>query len=240
MNTGFVLHLRPYQEKNALIDLFTHEKGRLSAVARGARSSSSPLRALLRPFVPLLMSWSGKGELVNLKSAEPNGLPYSLRGLHLTCGLYVNELLVRLLHRHDPHPALYQNYLQTLEHLNNASSPEKPLRLFELTLLDELGYGLPLDKEAKSGKALQTDCFYIFHPHEGFLEANPYSSPPSAALFSGENLIAIQNKLLNEADVLKDAKRLLRMALHPLLGIKPLMSRQLLLKSQQQPADFLP
>src|SRR5207253_3115583 len=104
LQPAFILHHRPFRETSVLLDVFSEEYGLVSLVAKGVRTHRSKLKALLQPFVPLLVSWQGKSELMNLVSAEARTTPFQLHGDCLLSGFYLNELLVRLLQKEDPHP----------------------------------------------------------------------------------------------------------------------------------------
>src|SRR6185437_10727813 len=114
LQPAFVLHTRPYRDTSLLLEIFTPDYGRVSTLARGARGLRSRFKGLLQPFVPLLLSWYGKTELMTLSAAESQGKVLDLTGEKLLCGLYLNELLMRLLHRYDAHPQLYIVYQETL------------------------------------------------------------------------------------------------------------------------------
>ncbi len=230
LQSAFILHTRAYRDTSLLLELFTVEQGRISLVARGARGSRSRYKGLLQPFVPLLISWYGKSELMTLTVAEADGVMFNLAGERLLCGFYLNELLMRLLHRHDAHPQLFMAYQQALRGLQNATSMAAILRAFEKHLLRELGYALQLDREAHSGPLIQADQFYYFDPDLGMLPCE--SSAKSTAgqpVFCGKSLLALHADELIDKDFLRDAKRLLRLALNQLLDGKPLKSRELFL-----------
>ena len=112
--SAFILHQRNYSETSLLLELYTRRHGRIGLIAKGARRPSNKNRGTLKPFQPLLVGWSGRGELMVLTGAEPDGASVDLVGSSLYCGFYLNELLMRLLHRHDPHEALYDRYNQAL------------------------------------------------------------------------------------------------------------------------------
>lgn len=219
LQPAFILHHRPYRETSLILDLLTQDYGRIALVARGVRTQRSPLRALLQPFRPLLISWQGKGELMTLISAESNGLPIQLRGECLLSGFYLNELLTRLLQKQDPHSQLYTIYQETLLELQQSQLEQKVLRLFEKNLLTQLGYGLQIEKIA-------AEEYYYFYPDQGF-KACEEKNANSAMTFSGKNLLAFAAEQLDDQEVLRDAKRLMRLALNFLLGTKPLHCREL-------------
>ena len=134
--TAYVLHVRPFRETSLLVELFTERLGRCSAVARGAYRGKSPSRSLLQCFNFLLVNLQGQGELLTLTHVEYAETPYFLAGDAVVCGLYLNELLYATLHRHDPYPALFQAYHQTLQKLAYHKSAQMILRQFELILLE--------------------------------------------------------------------------------------------------------
>jgi DNA repair protein RecO (recombination protein O) len=205
----------------------TPEHGRISLVARGARRSKrgTSNAALLQVFTPLLLSFSGRGELKTLCGTEAAGPAKSLRGDNLFSALYVNELLVRLLHRHDPHPQLFAAYGNTLDSLVDAAQVETILRRFELTLLDELGYSFDLCTDGHSGEAVHPDHWYHFHSDYGLIARGDEMDALRPA-FAGRDLLAMAAGEWG-GSVLQTAKRLLRLALAEHLGGSPLKSRDL-------------
>ena len=232
LQPAFVLHSRPYRETSVIVDLFTQDCGRIAAVARGVRQSRSPLRPLLQLFMPIFVSWQGKSDLMNLVTVEANGYSRRLVGERLLSGLYLNELLMRVLHKHDPHPGLYTIYHNTLLELQGTESQLKTLRLFEKKLLEQLGYGLHLTYDAANQSAIAANKYYRFHPEHGFelcgLNAGQHT------VFAGKSLLALDAEELDDDTFLRDAKRLMRLALAPLLGKYTLNSRQL----YSQPRDI--
>ncbi|MEO8402668.1 MAG: DNA repair protein RecO [Gammaproteobacteria bacterium] len=227
LQPAFILHHRSYRETSLLLDVFTEEYGRIGLVARGVRQSRSKWRGLLQPFVPLLVSFQGKTELMTLQNAEPQGIPIHLQNECLLSGFYLNELMVRLLQKHDPHPQLYTIYRHTLLELERAELQQKHLRLFEKNLLIEIGYGLQLQSTISDGKPLLADRFYRFYPESGFELANSSQNEPKNWIFSGKSLLALRAEQLDDPESLQDAKRLMRLALGVLLGSEPLHSRKL-------------
>jgi DNA repair protein RecO (recombination protein O) len=222
----YLLHYRPYRDTSLLLDLFSRDYGRIGAVARGVRSARSRHKGLLQPFTPLLVSWFGKTELVTLGLIEANGLSCHLQGDTLLSSLYLNELLVRALHQGDPHPELYDAYAQTLTQLsqNHGIGIEQILRIFEKRLLQETGYGLSLQQTTGKKDEIQHDQLYTFDPQHGFTWAAGTCIAPT---FSGDSLLALETESLSTHQHLLDAKRLMRMALRPIIGNKPLRSREL-------------
>ena len=227
----FVLHQRPWRETSLIIEVFSTHSGRLGLVARGARRPASPLRGLLQPFVPLLASWSDRGELGTLRAAESDGpsLPLSRRGL--AGGLYLNELIMRLTHRHDPHPELLFDYRQALLGLHEEGDIEPVLRVFEKRLLSAIGYGLSLEREVGTDHPVRGELRYRYLPELGPIEGGDSEAP--GVEISGATLLALSRERLESAAQLSEAKRLMRFLLERLLGPRPLGSR-LLFRSQSK------
>lgn len=227
LQPAYILHSRHYRDSSLLLEVFTAEHGRISLVARGARRKTrgGSGGALLQPFAPLLLSFSGRTELKNLTATEVVGPAPTLRGERLFSGLYVNELLVRLLHRHDAHPKLFSAYGQTLDALCQADTVDMVLRHFEFALLDELGYGFGLDTDGRSGAPVQAGSWYHFDPDCGLVLRGGAADPARPA-FAGAELLAMAAGEFGGA-VRLSAKRLLRLALAVHLGETPLKSREL-------------
>lgn len=225
LTPGFVLHQRPYRDTSALVEIFSRDYGRLGLVARGIRSPKSKWRGDLQPFTPLLLSWQIRGELGTLTDVECSRHAGQLSGPVLYSAYYLNELLLRLLERHDPHPVLFEDYAAALAALHDQAALETVLRRFEKHLLDELGYGLVLEHEVETGSEVVPELNYDYH-----LESGPVTVTVETAggfVFPGKSLLAIATEDFNDPDVLQDAKRLMRAALRLYLGDKPLRTREL-------------
>lgn len=225
LEPGYVLHLRPYRESSALLEVLTRGHGRLGLVARGVRSPKSRQRGELQPFRPLKLSWSARAELGTLTGVEADGMAPALRGAALYSGFYLNELLVRLLARQDPHPELYALYESSLQRLAAEPQVEPVLRRFEKRLLEEIGYGLSLDSEARYGEPVEPQRYYDYHLESGPVAVTDRDAP--GFIFQGASLLALAYEELTTPEVLHDAKRLMRAALNLYLGDKPLKSREL-------------
>jgi DNA repair protein RecO (recombination protein O) len=163
---GFVLHTYPYKETSLIVELFTRRFGRVALLARGARRPRSAMRGVLLSFHLLRLSFSASAELGNLISAEWGGALQPLAGQGLMCGFYLNELLLRLLPRDDPHEALFDVYGEALSRLSLAADPSVVLRGFEKRLLTELGYAPLLDRDAAS-RPIDPDALYVYEPERG-------------------------------------------------------------------------
>lgn len=222
---SYILHSRPYRDTSLILELFTLNQGRISTVARGAKKRGRG-QGSLQAFTPLLTQTVGKTELLSLQKVETDGPAHYLTGNALLCGFYLNELLVRTLQRFDPHPQLYHAYVSSLQRLADNTSLDIILRRFELVLLRELGYAFDLNQEAHSAEPIQHEQYYHFDPEQGFTLVTQYD-PRSTAIFCGASLLALHSFNLTNIEELRDAKRLLRLALAPLLGNKPLHTREL-------------
>jgi DNA repair protein RecO (recombination protein O) len=235
LQPGFVLHQRPYRESSALLEIFSRDYGRVGLVARGVRAAKSRQRGELQPFRPLRLSWSLRGELGTLTGAESDGATAPLQGAALYSAFYLNELLVRLLARQDPHPQLFDFYRDSLQRLTGADSVEPVLRLFEKRLLEEIGYGMLLDYDAHHDRPVQAGGWYDYH-----LESGPVAvagADSAGFVFAGSSLLALARDELDEPQVLEDAKRLMRAALRLYLGDKPLRSRELFRRPGPPPSS---
>lgn len=225
LEPSFVLHSRNFSDTSSIIDFFTLHHGRITVLVRGVRTSRSKFRGILQPFVPLLISWSGKTDLPVLTNAESTNLGYNFSGKKLLSAIYINELLVRLLQRCDPHVNTFNAYTNALMSLQNDSETELSLRKFEAKFLADLGYGIQFDLDSNSQKVL-ADKLYIFEFGKGLIKISG-SQNTEANIFLGKSLLAMQNMELVTVDDYFDAKRLMRLAIGALLGDRQLKSREL-------------
>jgi DNA repair protein RecO (recombination protein O) len=223
---AFVLHSHPFRETSLILDVFSRSHGRLAIVARGARRPRSSLRGLLLGFQPLLLSWFGKGEVRTLHSAEwQGGQPY-LQGTALMCGFYLNELLVNLLARDDPHERLFDYYRATLQRLAHQTDHAATLRSFEKHLLQELGYALVLEREAGSDKAVQAELCYRYAVERGVLPDEGEESSGTPVL--GKTLLDMVKDEYADPVTAQQSKQLMRVLLNHHLGGKNLHTRELI------------
>jgi DNA repair protein RecO (recombination protein O) len=222
---AFVLHATRYRETSLLLEIFSRHHGRIGLVARGASRPKSGLRALLSPFSPLVVNWSGKGELATLCGAETDSSAIGLAGEALFCGLYMNELLVRVLHRHDPHELLYDRYVASLLRLQGADSVAETLRIFEKHLLQQLGYGLVLEHEVAQNLPIVAEVVYDYLPERGPVTAS--GSEAIGVRVRGATLLALAAERITEPESLHESRQLMRVCLAPHLGDRPLHSRKL-------------
>jgi DNA repair protein RecO (recombination protein O) len=240
---AFVLHSRPYRETSAITDLLTEQHGLVSVVARGVRGprrqrarSGAPT---LLPFTRLVVAYSGRSQLHTLTSADAVQHCW-LTGAALYAGLYLNELLLRLVRHQDPHPELFAGYAAAVAGLGATEPAIEPvLRRFEKLLLRECGYELIFDHDAHSGAPVAPELLYRFAPEEGFLRIEDASDPPGVReptaseggavgyAYSGATLHAIAADDYDDPTVRRAAKQIMRRALAPHLGAQGLRSRML-------------
>jgi DNA repair protein RecO (recombination protein O) len=220
LTPGYVLHHRPWRDSSRILEVLSREHGRLTLFARAVRGPAARLAPVLQPFSPLLLSWSGRGEAPQLTHAERADSCAPLPPASVMAAFYVNELLLKLTTRHDPQPALFDQYHATLGSLR-AAALEPALRLFEKRLLEILGYGLELATEARSGAPLEARGYYQYRPSQGLVRALAHD----AGALAGESLIGLREGRFGGARALEDARRLLHAALAACLEGRPLATR---------------
>ena len=231
---AFILHRRPFRDSSQILDVFSRDHGKLAVVARGSRGARSKLKGVLRPFMPLSLSWVIRSDLGTLTGAEVRGAPLSLNGDALLSGYYVNELILHLLHRHDPHPEAFDVYARTIGSLAVAGANiAAALRGFEMTLLRDIGYALNLESESGSATPLVADRHYEYRVEQG---AVAVSRSSGSLVFSGRELCAVAERRFDEPEVLRTAGRLLRAVIAFHLGGKELNSRKVMLEMHRDPA----
>lgn len=224
LEPGLILHATPYRESSVIAEAFTRAHGRVALVARGARRPASQLRGLIQPFTPLLLSWFGKGELKTLHAAEWQGGLAAPAGRALLCGFYVNELLLKLTARNDPHETLYDHTLDTLARLAAGEVPETVLRRFEQRLLSEIGYGAGFTHDAETGEAIDPDARYVYRPDAGAA----LDRGQAGMTVSGATLRDLAAERFESPTTLAEAKSLMRGLINHVLDGRPLYTRQLL------------
>ncbi len=228
---GVVLHSYAWRETSLIIEVFTRDYGRMALVARGAKRPTSQFRGLVSPFAPLALSWAGRGDIKNLVRAEWVGGLAPLRGQALLAAFYANELLVRMLARADPHELLFAHYLQLLRALAEGR-PDIALRGFELELLREVGYAVPLDR-CIDGAGIDTAAEYLFRAESGAQRVGPRAADSAAddgvARMAGRTLLAMARGEFDDPAVAAESKLLLRQLIRYHLDGKPLNTRRILL-----------
>ncbi|MBA3508168.1 MAG: DNA repair protein RecO [Betaproteobacteria bacterium] len=230
---AFVLHTYPYRETSLIVEALSSAHGRIGLVARGAKRPRSELRGLLQAFQPLTLAWAGTGELKTLTKAEWRGGVPRPGGAALLCGFYLNELLLKMLAREDPHPKLFGDYEAALGALaaeTSAASQAGILRRFELRLLAELGYALPLKYESESGDPIDATSryHYLFDRGPRLIETNVAREPGLRwPVVRGATLLALSSQTFADAEVASEAKHLMRQVLDHYLEERRIFSRRI-------------
>ena len=238
MDRAYVLHTYPYRETSLILQVWTEKHGRMGLVAKGARRPRSPQRTVLVPFQPLAIDWFGRGELRTLKSAEPAAPATPLAGQGLLSAFYLNELLLKLTTRDDPHEGLFAAYdaaISALRSISRAVIPapepanriEPVLRRFELALLHELGYAVELTRCADSHAPIDPQRDYWYVAGRGPLLAGEGETPAYAVKVRGLTLVDLEQGRLETADTIAQSKRLMRLLINHSLDGKELATRAL-------------
>jgi DNA repair protein RecO (recombination protein O) len=204
---GYVLHTYPYKESSLIVEAFTRGFGRVALLARGARRPRSAMRGMLLSFHPLRFGWGAAADLRNLISAEWAGALQPLAGRALMCGFYLNELVLRLLPRDDPHEDLFDVYGEALQGLAQGTAQATVLRSFEKRLLAELGYAPLLEREAASGAPIDPSRRYLYEPDRGPMPSKNASSELSV---SGQTLLDLAAGEYDRPETRDEARMLLR------------------------------
>ena len=231
---SFVLHTYAYRETSLIVEAFTEAHGRVALIARGAKRPRSETRGLLQAFAPLLLSWSGAGELKTLQKAQWRGGLPPLSGSALLCGFYLNELLLKLLAREDSHTALYGDYAAALAALGTPAGQgggqqAAILRRFEVRLLAELGYALVLTHDVDSGAAVEPGSRYHYVFDRGPRLAASREVRDATwrqPLVRGVTLLALAGQAPLEGDSAIEARRLMREVLDHYLEERRIFSRR--------------
>ncbi len=224
----YVLHTYPFKETSLVVELFSKELGRIAAVAKGARRPHSAMRGMLQSFQQLSGAWSGKNELKTLHSLDWSAGLTLIKGEALMCGFYMNELLLRLLPREDAHENLFDYYTSTMQTLSNGADFAITLRRFELKLLQEMGYAVPLLQDENDAEIL----FENTYRYEAEYGACALSATKNGVQLSGKTLLDMARDDYSDTQTQVQSKQLMRYLLAHYLGDKPLHTRQLLIDLQ--------
>jgi len=222
---GWVIHRRPWRESSLLIEMFTPDHGRVGLVARGARATRSAWRGLAEPFRPLEVSWSRRGEMGTVSGLDQVGPACALNGRALFCGLYANELVLRLVGRDDPHPEVYRAYGQLLAGLAAAREAQSLLlRRFELALLTGMGVAPDLEYDAASGEPIRRDRLYHLRPEIGLVGVER----AGRAVFRGAAIEALRRGETDDRETARAMRELMRILIDEQLDGRPIAARRLL------------
>src|SRR5687768_5364372 len=231
MDRAYVLHTYPYKETSLILQVWTEKHGRMGLVAKGARRPKSAHRSLLVPFQPLVIDWFGRSELRTLKNAEPASPGIPLAGQALLSAFYLNELLLKLTTRDDPHEALFVAYdeavssLRALSRSMPVASVEPVLRRFELALLRELGYALELAREAGTHAPIVAEREYFYVVERGPVPAEQVEPRADAVRLSGLTLLDLERGRFEDDKTIAQAKSLMRLLINHSLNGQELATR---------------
>lgn len=223
--SAYVLHAYAYSETSLLVEAFSRRHGRIPVVAKGARRSGSSLRGMLLAFQPLTVAWSGRGEVRTLVRCENQAAQPMLKGARLLCGFYLNELLLRLLPREDPHEDLFDRYGEAVSALAHGAEGEPVLRAFERQLLQEIGYALTLDRDAATGAPIEPEQWYRYEPERGPVPIDRAAASPDPRNVTGRVLQALAQDAFDDPATAQAAKQLMRVLIDHRLDRQPLHSR---------------
>jgi DNA repair protein RecO (recombination protein O) len=224
LEPAYLLHQRDWRDSSRIAEFFTRDHGRVALFAKGVRRPGSAYAALLQPFVPLLVSWSGSGDGGTLTGAELAGSPVVVAPECLMSGFYMNELVLKLMERVDPHPDIHEAYALSLASLADPAAEHRALRLFEKRLLDALGLGIDYSHLAADGARVEPDRYYHVDPERGV--TGPAERPDAPGACRGTDLLALAGEELAGTASLATARRLLGAALAAALDGRELASRK--------------
>lgn len=231
LTPAFILHRKPFSDSSLIIDLFTLHQGRITCIAKGVKKGKSKKAAILQPFIPLMISFSGRGEVKTLRECEAVNNALKLEGATLYSAYYINELLLKFLQKQEAHETVFASYGELMQQLEqNAGSTETLLRIFEINLLSDLGYGLQLTHDADKDLPLDPAKSYIYELERGPVETVSgagLSETASKPVVSGDTLLALNRSQLTEQQHLQESKVLMRYLIKHLLGGYNFKSREL-------------
>ena len=227
LTPAYILHHRNYSESSLLLDVFAREYGRVNLIAKGARRNKKQQATAFNLYQPYLLSWTGKAELNTLTDIDQHGMAIQPSPLQVYSGFYMNELIIHLLHKHEPHVELYDAYHSTLKALHRNEPAECVLRYLEKSLLQSLGYGLVLDAEPITGVVIDAAKSYFYAYELGPISGYDKSAKKSGIRVSGSTLLELEREQLQNPGAISEAKQLLRNILARHLGKKRLASRDL-------------
>ena len=246
MDRGYVLHTYPYRETSLILQVWTEKHGRLGLVAKGARRPKSAQRVVLVPFQPLTLDWFGRGELRTLKMAEPSIPATPLAGQALLSAFYLNELLLKLTTREDPHEGLFEAYdnaiaaLRAISREGRGASVEPALRRFELRLLQELGYAVQLDHEAGTRAPIMAEREYVYVVERGPMPADAGEGRADGVRIRGLTLLDLARGRLDDPVTIGEAKALMRLLVGHSLSGQELATRAIVRDLQRLEAKQKP
>jgi DNA repair protein RecO (recombination protein O) len=233
MTRAFVLHTRPWRDTSLLVEWFTEDFGRLTTYQRGARTRGKKSAPRPMAFQCLQMMLAGRGDMKTATQIEPAGVTHTLRGQSLAVGFYLNELLLRALHRHEPASVLFEIYAQRLADLAGSSVDfGTVVRSFERDLLIELGVGIDWRLTVDTQESIDPQATYWLAPEAGILQQRGRGYPVTGIVLQA----IAENQALTDAADRRQARDLLQSLLAPHVGSAPFHSRALW-RTQPRPGE---
>tara|TARA_B100000959_G_scaffold284702_1_gene357086 strand:+ start:1629 stop:2357 length:729 start_codon:yes stop_codon:yes gene_type:complete len=222
---AYLIHQRPFSESSQIINLFSRHFGRVDLIAKGSKRPKSKFKSFLQPFMPILVSWSGRSQLKTLRSIDLNTQrKTTLPNKQLMSAFYLNELILSLLITMDPYPDLFDCYALTIDKLSDVDFSESVLRTFEIKLLSQIGYAINFQTEGMSSNYIDAEQVYRFVVEEGFVRS--HSTTPHDSLIKGSIIKAIDRGDYSTPQVLKAAKRITRKSIKYHLSGKELNTKK--------------
>jgi len=226
LHLAYVLHTRAFRDTSLIVEVFTPQYGRVSLLARGAKSGKKKQSLMLQPFRSLHVSWAGRGELPVLSGVEEAGGFMRLQGLALACGYYINELIYYLVPKQEPAVSLFAHYWPALQAISDAAHRESGLRQFELLLLEQIGYDPQLTHDSGTGAPIQRGTSYRYLVPDGPV-AVVGENDTGGIVVSGDTLLDLDECVFNNPDSIREARNLMRALIHYHLDGRELVSRSL-------------
>ena len=224
LQPAYCMHARSYRESSQIVDMLTPAHGLVSCVHRGSRKRGGLASVL---FTPLLISWSGRGELFTLTHLETEGTTHLAWPDTGIIGMYLNELVLRLTPKSSPSQEIFDLYRSVVTALGeNRKKCAKLLRLFEVELLEFTGHGLSLDKEADHETEIHRDGIYRYDLNSGAVRIEHAGSAWNVV--TGAALIALRSPLTMDPAYLEETKKFMRGVINSYLDNRPLRSREIL------------
>ena len=235
LEPAYLLHQRDWRDSSRIIEFYARDHGRIALFAKGVRRPGSGLGAVLRPFVPMLLTWQGSGDGGTLVAAEAPEVTSLVAPACLMSGFYMNELLLKLLGREDPHPDVFEFYGTSLRQLQSPADERRVLRIFEKRFLDALGFGIDYAHCLGTGDGVRAERYYLVDPQQGVVGETSSAHPAAVA---GTDLLALAGESLGSESQLVMARRLLGSTLEAVLDGRELHSRRVARAVKSRPAKM--
>lgn len=220
----FVLKATPYKEYGQIVEVFTQKDGRFSIFVNGSRRPTSPLKAILQPFNLICADIKTKNNYKTLSNVQLVQT-ICLKNLSLICANYINELIYYLLEENIPHPIIFKKYFIALQYLSSQTLLEPILRQFELSILDDIGYGINFLFDS-NGNRIVPKSYYLYDIESGFVHVSN-NQVNSFNVFIGSDILTIGKSEFEQKHILKILKKICRMNINFRLGSRHIVSREL-------------